>query len=71
MFGFDNDIKDEEQVLILLQGIRENVSKNGGKCYTNEMYEKAEEELRKKENERLAEEKAKKDEEYKQIENEI
>lgn len=71
MFGFDNDIEDERQVQNLLKGIGENVFKNGGKCYTNEMYIKAEEELRKQENERLAAQKAKKDEEYKKIENKI
>ena len=48
VFGFNNEIKNESQVQVLLQGIRENVSKNGGKCYTNEMYTKAEEELKKK-----------------------
>ena len=60
VFPFDNDITDDEQVKILLKGINKNVSENGGKCYTNETYIKAEEELRKQENERLAAEKAKK-----------
>lgn len=71
VFALDNNSKDDDQVQILLRRIKENVSENGGKCYTNQMYEKAEEILKKQENERLAAEKAKRGEENKQIENKI
>lgn len=71
VFALDNDSKDDDQVEILLHGIKKNVSENGGKCYTNQMYIKAEEDLRKQESERLAAEKAKRDEESKQTENRI
>lgn len=67
VFAFNNDLKDDEQVQNLLQGIANNVQKNGGGHYTNDMYRKAEEEIKKIENEKLVKEKKVRDKEYQRI----
>lgn len=59
--AFNNKAKGrerDEQVKQLLKQISENIEKNGGNCYTNEMYKEAEKQIKIKEEERLAKEKA-------------
>lgn len=51
-------IEQDEQVKQLLKKISENIEKNGGNCYTNEMYKEAEKQIKIKEEERLAKKKA-------------
>lgn len=50
--------EQDEQVQQLLQKISENIEKNGGNCYTNEMYQEAEKQINIKEEERFAKQKA-------------
>nr|XP_022298016.1 immune-associated nucleotide-binding protein 8-like isoform X2 [Crassostrea virginica] len=59
MIAFNNKCtgkEQDEQVFELLKTVLENVNANGGKYYTNEMYIKAEEELKRKEADRLKKE---------------
>lgn len=58
--AFNNKAKgreQDEQVKQLLKKISENIEKNGGNCYTNEMYKEAEKQIKIKEEERLAKKK--------------
>lgn len=71
VYAFNNDIKDDKQVHMLLQGIMDNVSKNNGQHYTSEMYKKAEEEIRKIEKEKIVEEKRKREAEHQRIKDEV
>lgn len=72
--GFNNRLRGEEgnkQVQKLLQMVSENVEKNNGDCFTNEMYKTAEERIKKRENEiRLALEK-KQNEQLQAMRNEL
>ncbi|CAJ1059626.1 GTPase IMAP family member 7-like [Xyrichtys novacula] len=52
---FDNNLTDHSQVSELLQKIQEMVKKNGDSHYTNEMFQKAEEALQKKQQKNLKE----------------
>lgn len=63
--------EQDTQIKYLLQKISENIEKNGGECYTNEMYIEAEKQIKIKEEERLAEEKERRDKELKSIEKTI
>lgn len=51
--AFNNELKGDQQVKHLLSLILETVDKNGGKCYTDEMYIEAEEILQQIENEKI------------------
>lgn len=59
----NNDAGDQEQVMELITMIKEMIQDNGGKHYTNEMYEKAQSKLREEEERRQQEETEKKEEE--------
>lgn len=59
--------EQEEQVKQLLQKISENIEKNGGNCYTNEMYREAEKLIKIREEERLAKEKAEREKQLQSI----
>lgn len=59
----NNDVGDQEQVMELITMIKEMIQDNGGKHYTNEMYEKAQSKLREEEERRQQEETEKKEEE--------
>lgn len=59
----NNDADDRSQVAELIAMIKEMIQENGGKHYTNEMYEKAQRKLREEEERRQREEKEKKEEE--------
>ncbi|XP_029363011.1 GTPase IMAP family member 7-like [Echeneis naucrates] len=61
----NNDADDRVQVTELVTMIKEMVQENGGKHYTNEMYEKAQTKLREEEERRKQEEEDKKEEERK------
>lgn len=62
--AFNNtDADDRMQVMELITMIKEMIQDNGGKHYTNEMYEKAQRKLREEEERRQQEEKEKKEEE--------
>ncbi|XP_018535319.1 GTPase IMAP family member 7 isoform X1 [Lates calcarifer] len=61
----NNDADDRIQVTELITMIKEMVQDNGGKHYTNEMYEKAQKKLREEEEQRRQEEEEKKEEERK------
>lgn len=61
----NNDADDRVQVAELIAMIKEMVQDNGGKHYTNEMYEKAQRKLREEEERRKQEEEDKKEEERK------
>ncbi|XP_070778395.1 GTPase IMAP family member 4-like [Enoplosus armatus] len=64
--AFNNkDVDDQVQVKELITMIKEMIQDNGGKHYTNEMYEKAQRKLREEEEQRKQEEKEKKEEEKK------
>ncbi|KAF3687368.1 GTPase IMAP family member 4 Immunity-associated nucleotide 1 protein [Channa argus] len=61
----NNDADDRVQVTELITMIKEMVQDNGGKHYTNEMYEKAQRKLREEEERKKQEEEEKKKEEKK------
>ncbi|KAG7270774.1 hypothetical protein CRUP_019414 [Coryphaenoides rupestris] len=61
----NNDPQERQQVSELITMIREMVQENGGKHYTNEMYEKAQRKLREEEERKTQEEQKKKEEERK------
>uniref|UniRef100_A0A1A7WJZ3 AIG1-type G domain-containing protein n=2 Tax=Iconisemion striatum TaxID=60296 RepID=A0A1A7WJZ3_9TELE len=61
----NNDADDRVQVTELVSMIKEMIQDNGGKHYTNEMYEKAQRKLREEEERRKQEEEEKKEEERK------
>ncbi|XP_013876739.1 GTPase IMAP family member 4 [Austrofundulus limnaeus] len=61
----NNDAGDRVQVTELIGMIKEMIQDNGGKHYTNEMYEKAQRKLREEEERRKQEEEEKKEEERK------
>ncbi|CAN9509981.1 unnamed protein product [Ophioblennius macclurei] len=61
----NNDADDRVQVCELMAMIKEMVQDNGGKHYTNEMYEKAQRKLREEEERKKQEEEEKKEEERK------
>ncbi|XP_056137008.1 GTPase IMAP family member 4-like [Lampris incognitus] len=61
----NNDADDRIQVEELVTMIKEMIQENGGKHYTNEMYEKAQRKLREEEERRTEEEEKKKEEERK------
>lgn len=61
----NNDADDPVQVTELINMIKEMVQDNGGKHYTNEMYEKAQRKLREEEEKRRQQEEDKKEEERK------
>lgn len=64
--AFNNkDTDDQVQVTELVNMIKEMVQDNGGKHYTNEMYEKAQRKLREEEERKKQEEEEKKEEERK------
>ncbi|KAJ0063323.1 hypothetical protein NL108_017356 [Boleophthalmus pectinirostris] len=52
---FNNKIKDEKQVDTFLDKIEKMIQENGGRYYTNDMFEKAEEAIKKEEERRLRE----------------
>ncbi|XP_029706688.1 GTPase IMAP family member 4-like isoform X1 [Takifugu rubripes] len=61
----NNDADDRSQVVELITMIKEMIQDNGGKHYTNEMYEKAQGKLKEEEERRQQEEREKKEEERK------
>lgn len=71
--AFNNRLKLEadEQVKELLSIIKNNVEKNKNKCYTNKMYEKAEQILREREAEIRKEAQMERDKELKAIEDKL
>lgn len=74
IYAFNNNLKGKEQetqVELLLKGILDNVRKNGGKCYTNEMYKKAEADLRKIEKEKREKYKEEEKKRHQEITNQI
>lgn len=74
VIAFNNRLKEEEQdkqVRELLAEILKNVDRNGGECYTNEMYVEAERLLREREEEIKRKAKEDRDKELKVIEERI
>lgn len=69
--AFDNTLegeKQDSQVKEFLNDIFENLEKNGGECYTDEMYKEAEREIQRKEKERNEKEEAQRKQELEIIE---
>lgn len=74
IIAFDNRLTGEQQdaqVVELLSMILDNIRKNGGDCYTNEMYDEAEKILRKREEEILQKAKEERKKELKEIEEKL
>lgn len=74
VIAFNNRLKEDKQdaqAKQLLDEILENVERNGGKCYTNEMFEEAEKILRKREEEIARKAKEEHEKELKVIEEAI
>lgn len=74
VIAFNNKLKGEEQAKQarqLLDIILTNVEKNGGKCYTNEMYEEAEQMLKEREEEIMRIAKEEREKELRAIEERI
>lgn len=74
VIAFNNRLKEdeqEEQAKQLFDEILKNVKRNGGKCYTNEMFEEAEKILRKREEEIARKAKEEHEKELKVIEEAI
>lgn len=72
--AFNNRLKDDEQdiqVKSFLNEVVQNVKRNGGKCYTNKMYEEAEIILKEREKEKLKEAEEKHRKERELMQNEI
>ncbi|XP_022304158.2 GTPase IMAP family member 9-like [Crassostrea virginica] len=72
--AFDNTLKDEaseRQVKELLDLISQNVAKNGGRWYTDQMFKEAEEDIKKMEEKKMKETEEKRKEELKAIEERI
>lgn len=72
--AFDNtltDEKQEEQVKELLDKVEHNLGILGGKCYTNEMYEEAENIIKKLEEKRLKLEKENREREFQALKNRL
>ncbi|XP_078331754.1 uncharacterized protein LOC111103088 [Crassostrea virginica] len=70
-FAFDNTLEGAEldtQVKSFLQEIQTNLERNGGECYTNEMYKEAEEEIQKIEREKKRKNEKKRKRELEKIE---
>lgn len=70
-YAFNNRLQgteQEKQVKELLKIVSENVMDNGNKCYTDEMYIKAEKQIKIIEEQRLKKEKEEREKEYKSIE---
>ncbi|XP_068448636.1 GTPase IMAP family member 7-like [Clinocottus analis] len=61
----NNDAEDQAQVKELVTMVKEMIQDNGGKHYTNELYEKAQRKLREEEERKQQEEEEKKEEEKK------
>lgn len=64
-------IQNETQVKDLIDQILKNVTENGGLCYTNEMYEEAEQKIRQMEAQKINKEKEEKEKEIKKIKTEL
>lgn len=74
VIAFNNNLKGEQQnaqVLELLSMITENITRNKGECYTNEMYKEAEKQMRKREEELIKKAKEDRDIERKKIERDL
>lgn len=70
VIAFNNRLMGEEQdaqVVELLSMILDNIKSNDGECYTNEMYNEAEKQLKKREEEILLKAKLERDKEIKEI----
>lgn len=70
VIAFNNRLKGEQQdaqVIELLSMILDNIKSNGGECYTNKMYDEAEKQLKKREEEILLKAKMERDKEIQEI----
>lgn len=70
VIAFNNRLKGEQQdaqVIELLSMILENIKSNDGECYTNEMYDEAEKQLKKREEEILLKAKMERNKEIEEI----
>lgn len=74
IIAFNNRLEgkqQDEQVDELLLMILDNIKRNDGECYTNEMYDEAEKQMKKREEEIKLAAKMERDKEYKEIEKKI
>lgn len=74
IIAFNNRLEgkqQDEQVDELLLMILDNIKRNDGECYTNEMYDEAEKQMKKREEEIKLEGKKERDKKYKEIERKI